>query len=104
MKDRAFAFLKQVRELWASLSTPKRLSLIVVTLAVVVGVLTFSILSTQKSYAYLFTDLSPEDAAAIAGKLKELKVPYRVDAAGTAIEVLDEHVHELRLDLAGQGL
>ncbi len=104
MKDRAFAFLKQVRDLWASLSTPKRLSLIVVTLAVVVGVLTFSILSTQKSYAYLFTDLSPEDAAAIAGKLKELKVPYRVDAAGTAIEVLDEHVHELRLDLAGQGL
>jgi flagellar M-ring protein FliF len=104
VKDRAFAFLKQVRDLWGSLSTPKRLSLIVVTLAVVVGVLTFSILSTQKSYAYLFTDLSPEDAAAIAGKLKELKVPYRVDAAGTAIEVLDERVHELRLDLAGQGL
>jgi flagellar M-ring protein FliF len=104
VKEKAFALLDQMRALWAALSTPKRISLIVVTLAVVVGVLTYSVLSTRQTYAYLFTELSPEDAAAIAGKLKELKVPYRVEAGGTAIEVVDERVHELRLELAGQGL
>ncbi|HKQ70252.1 MAG TPA: flagellar basal-body MS-ring/collar protein FliF [Polyangiaceae bacterium] len=104
MKEKGLALFNQLRELWGSFSTAKRVSLIVVTMAVVVGVLTFSFYSSRVSYAYLFTDLSPEDAASITSKLKELKVPYRVGAGGTAIEVPDEHVHEIRLDLAGQGL
>ncbi|HEY3595554.1 MAG TPA: flagellar basal-body MS-ring/collar protein FliF, partial [Polyangiaceae bacterium] len=52
---------------------------------------------------YLFTDLTQDDAAAMAAKLKELKVPYRVSQGG-AIEVPEERVHELRLEMAGAGL
>src|SRR5690349_4615665 len=102
--DKALALLKQLREMWGSMSNSKRISLIIVAVGVVALVLGISFLSSRQTYAYLFTELSPEDAAAITAKLKELKIPYRVDAGGTAIEVAEEKVHEVRLDLAGQGL
>ena len=104
MKDRALLLLKQLREMWAAMSTAKRLALVFVILTVTFGVLAYSVLSSQKTYAYLFTELSADDGAAIAAKLKEMKVPYRVAPGGTAIEVPEERVHELRLELAGSGL
>jgi flagellar M-ring protein FliF len=104
MKDRALLLLKQLRDMWAAMSTAKRLALVFVVLTVTLGVLAYSVLSSQKTYTYLFTELSPDDGAAIAAKLKEMKVPYRVAPGGTAIEVPEERVHELRLELAGSGL
>jgi flagellar M-ring protein FliF len=104
VKDVVFSLLRQGRDFWGSLSLVRRLSLVVVVVGVAVGVLGVSFLATQQTYTYLFTELTPEDAGAIAAKLKELKVPYRVGAGGGAIEVPEERVHELRLELAGQGL
>ena len=104
MKDVVLSLLRQARDFWVSLSLARRLSLVVVVVGVVVGVLAVSFVATQQTYTYLFTELTPEDASAIAAKLKELKVPYRVEAGGSAIGVPEERVHELRLELAGQGL
>jgi flagellar M-ring protein FliF len=104
LKDVVLSLLRQGRDFWASLSLARRLSLVVVVLGVVVGVLGVSLVATQQTYTYLFTELTPEDASAIAAKLKELKTPYRVEAGGRAIGVPEERVHELRLELAGQGL
>jgi len=104
VKDVVFSILRQARDFWVSLSLARRLSLVVVVVGVVVGVLGISFLATQQTYTYLFTEMTPEDASAIAAKLKELKVPFRVGAGGGAIEVPEERVHELRLELAGQGL
>src|SRR5438309_5485367 len=104
MGDKALLWVKQLKAMWDSLSLPKRLALFFGTVGVLVGVLLISVVSTRESYTYLFTDLSSEDAAAIAAKLKETKIPYRVEAGGTAVLVPEERVHELRLDMAGQGL
>ncbi|HMJ53513.1 MAG TPA: flagellar basal-body MS-ring/collar protein FliF [Polyangiaceae bacterium] len=104
MKDILLSLLRQGRDFWGSLSVVRRISLVVVVLGVGLGVLGISYLASQQTYTYLFTELTPEDAGAIAAKLKELKVPYRVGSAGGAIEVPEERVHELRLELAGQGL
>ncbi|HVY47462.1 MAG TPA: flagellar basal-body MS-ring/collar protein FliF, partial [Minicystis sp.] len=97
-------FLKQLAEFWATLSLVKRVSLVVATAAVLVGVLVAAEMSGRIEYSYLFTDLSTEDAAAIAEKLKAMKVPYRIQAGGTALEVPEERVHQLRLELASAGL
>ncbi|MBL9028131.1 MAG: flagellar M-ring protein FliF [Myxococcales bacterium] len=59
--------------------------------------------ATSEPYAVLFGRLSADDASAIAGKLKELKAPYKVTDGGT-IEVPESRVHELRLEVAGSGL
>jgi flagellar M-ring protein FliF len=104
MGDKALLWVKQLKAMWDSLSLPKRLALVFGTVGVLVGVLLISVISTRESYTYLFTDLSSDDAAAIAAKLKETKIPYRIEAGGTAVLVPEERVHELRLDMAGQGL
>ena len=102
--DKVRAFLKQLAEFWGTLSLVKRISLVVATAAVLIGVLSAAAMSGHVEYAYLFTDLSTEDAAAIAEKLKGMKVPYRIQAGGTALEVPEERVHQLRLELASAGL
>lgn len=98
------AFLQQAKDLYAKLTVAKRVALIGATVAVLAAVLAISAIGGHETYAYLFTDLSTDDAAAVSAKLKELKVPYRIEANGSAIEVPEERVHELRLELAGAGL
>ncbi|MFQ5779780.1 MAG: flagellar basal-body MS-ring/collar protein FliF [Nitrospiria bacterium] len=58
----------------------------------------------QPNYQILYSNLSSEDAGAVVTKFKELNVPYRLSSDGTAVLVPSERVHELRLQLAGQGL
>jgi flagellar M-ring protein FliF len=102
--DKLGAFFNPFIEFWRSLSLVKRVSLLVATGAVLVGVLSAAALSSHVEYTYLFTELSTEDAAAISEKLKGMKVPYRIEAGGTAIQVPEERVHQLRLELASTGL
>ena len=58
----------------------------------------------QPEMQVLFANLAPEDAGAIVEKLKEGKVPYEVGLGGTSLLVPSAQVHDLRLQLAGQGL
>lgn len=52
----------------------------------------------------LYTNLTSEDAASVVAKLKESHIPYELSADGTAVSVPAEKVHELRLQMASQGL
>jgi flagellar M-ring protein FliF len=98
------AFLKQVAAFWAGLSTPKRIALVGLTTLVLVVVLLGSYVGNRKNYAYLYTNLEPQDASAIVEKLKTTQVPYRIDPDGRAILVPEERVAPLRLELASSGL
>lgn len=60
--------------------------------------------STETSWTVLFSNLDRDDAAAVMAKLKEMKVPYRVEGDGNVIEVPQQSARELRLELAGSGL
>jgi flagellar M-ring protein FliF len=94
--------LEQIKKFWAGLSRAKKVALIVVTSTVLVGVVAVALLGSRVRYVPLYTGLSTEDSASIVAKLKEQKVLHRVTSTG--IEVPEEHVHELRLDLAAAGL
>jgi flagellar M-ring protein FliF len=63
-----------------------------------------SILSNRIDFRVLYSNLSDEDAAAIVAKLKELKVPYSIEAGGHSILVPTEKVYDTRLQLATSGL
>ncbi|HEY5956565.1 MAG TPA: hypothetical protein VIV60_08435, partial [Polyangiaceae bacterium] len=102
--DAVRAFLKQVATFWAGLSTSKRLALVGLTSLVLVAVLLGSYIGNRKSYAYLYTNLEPQDASSIVEKLKATQVPYRIDPDGRAILVPEERVAPLRLELASAGL
>jgi flagellar M-ring protein FliF len=55
-------------------------------------------------YRPLFTNLSPQDAAAVVRELEAQKIPYRLSKEGTTIEVPEEVLYRTRLELAGKGL
>lgn len=102
MADGNASIQEQVKKVWSGLSRVKRFALVAATLTVLLGVVAIALVGSRVNYAPLYTGLSTEDSAAIASKLKELKVPHRVTAGG--IEVPEENVPELRLELASAGL
>lgn len=74
------------------------------------GVIVFSVIlmsgimywSQREDLQVLYSNLGQEDAGQVVGKLREMKVPYRVE--GNAIYVPTARVYELRLELAAQGM
>lgn len=72
-----------------------------VTLAIAALIIAITLIQTP-TYHILFSNLSDEDAGIIVQKIKEQKIPYKVE--GNAIKVPVERVHDLRLQLASQGL
>jgi len=86
------------------LSRPAKIFIVstVLALAVAGGLIAFR--SSNPPYTVLYSNLERDDAAAVVAKLKEMKVPYRVEADGAVIEVPEAQARELRLELAGGGL
>src|SRR5208283_3766301 len=75
------------------------IAVIALTIALMAGILLWS---ERVDYQVLYSNLTQEDAGQVISKLKEMKVPYRVD--GNAIYVPNSKVYELRLELASQGV
>lgn len=103
----AFNFQEQLnrgREIIAG-AGPSKLAIGGIVLAAATAVLLFALFYTgEKPYGLLYSQLSPEDAGAITNELKTQKVPYKLAANGTAIEVPEELVSSTRIDLAVKGL
>ena len=98
------AAIALARGWFVSLSRPARLLLATTTaLAIAFGAFV-AFQKANEPYAPLFTQLERDDASAIVAKLKETKVPYRIEADGATIEVPESRARELRLELAGSGL
>lgn len=60
-------------------------------------------IATQGDYAVLYSDLASNDAAAVVQKLKDLKVPYKLEGNSISISPPSQ-IHELRLTLAAEGV
>jgi flagellar M-ring protein FliF len=59
--------------------------------------------ATAPEYSVLYSDLSSTDAGAVVQRLKEMKIAYRLDGNSISISPPSQ-VHELRLNLASEGL
>lgn len=58
----------------------------------------------RAEYSLLYANLADADSSAVVAKLKEQKVPYRLENQGRSILVPMDQVYEVRLALAGAGL
>lgn len=76
--------------------------------AVILGLLMFfifiSMRVTTPDMKVLYTELNPEDSASIAGKLEEMKIPYKISADGGRVMVGENDVGRARMSLAQEGL
>ena len=80
----------------------KKVSLLVLTGVALASLIFLFSWSQKPNYQILYTNVSEGDSGLMIQKLKELKVPYKVEGGG--ILVPSEKVYELRLQLAAQGL
>lgn len=108
MLSRTVAYVRghvaSARTKFGAMSKPARVMLLSTVAAAIIIVSYFGYHSTDTSWGTLFANLDREDASAVVAKLKEMKIPYRLEGEGTTIEVPQQRVRELRLELAGAGL
>src|SRR3569832_460503 len=71
-------------------------------LAVIIAASQFS--GSSGAYEYAFTTLPAEDSAEAAAQLKAAKIPFKLDAGGTALSVPASQDYDTRLMLAAAGL
>lgn len=82
----------------------RKLSLTAVVLLCLVFFAVIIVQTRSADYSLLYANLSSTDASAVIERLKEQKIPYRLEDGGKAIHVPVDKVYELRLELAGAGL
>lgn len=82
----------------------RKLSLLAVVLLCLVFFAVIILQARSADYSLLYANLSASDASAVLERLKEQKIPYRLEDGGKAIHVPVDKVYELRLELAGAGL
>lgn len=104
MSNKAADVAKQMSAVWSQLSLVKRVVIGLVTLGVLGAVLWISTAGSREPYAPLYAEIGTDDAAQVAQKLKELKVPFQVEGGGNTILVPESQVYTLRLELASSGL
>ncbi len=90
--------LNQIKE-WPLKKKVSLIAVIAMTIALMAGIMLWS---ERVDYQVLYSNITQEDAGQVVNKLKDMKVPYRVD--GNAIYVPGNKVYELRLEMAAQGL
>lgn len=98
---------KQLAELpqrLAALSTTARLALGLGVVALAGIAVAVAALGAAPEYQYAYTNLSTEDSAEIAARLKAAGVPFRLEAGGAALMVPPDKVYDARLLLAADGL
>lgn len=95
--------IEELRALWNRLPKPARI-LFILVIVVAVGASVTLGMYEKNNEQVLFSGLSQQDAAAIVEHLKGKKVSYSIRGDGGTILVPSELVHELRLELASQGV
>ncbi len=97
-------FLNQLTDIWARLDKAQRFSILLFGLVVLAGLGALIFFMNRVEYEVLYRDLNPEDAQAIAGKLKEEKKDFQVQGTSILVAAPKSEVDKLRLEVAGSGL
>ena len=110
-QPRVPASIEALKSAWAkvaafafALPKPAKIFAVTTVLAAIVIGAWLGLRTVYEPYSVLFSQLDDQDAAAVVAKLKELKVPYRINSERGSIDVPEARVHELRMELAGQGI
>jgi flagellar M-ring protein FliF len=98
------SFLGRVVEGFKSLSTFQRAVFMLAVGGGLLGTIVLVAWTNRPDYGVLYSNLSQSDAAAVVEKLRDMKIPYRLDAGGHSIMIPSEQIYDMRLQLATSGL
>ena len=98
------SFVNQLNEMWSRLLWNQRLIIILSGILGLALVGSFVYFMNRVEYETLYRDLNPEDAQAIATKLKEQKKDYLVQGTSILVAAPKTEIDKLRLEIAGSGI
>ncbi len=90
----------QFQDFFGSLSLAKRISILAALGIILLGMITMIFLANRTSWAPLYSNLEPGDAATIVEKLKENQIPFLLAPGGRTIMVEPSRVDQTRLTMA----
>ncbi len=100
--------ISQISTIWGKLSGAQKVviaSVLVLCLAGLVGLIVWSSSSGRPTgMVPLYSSLELEESGSIVDALREAKIQYQVENNGATILVPTEHLYEMRMQLAKQGL
>lgn len=96
--------MRQLTQNLTSVGFMKKLGLLVFLVASISGLVVVWLWAQKPELEVLYSNLSSEDAGAIVAKMKEAHIPYSFSADGSAVLVPSDKVHELRIQMASQGI
>jgi flagellar M-ring protein FliF len=96
--------MDQAKRLLESLTWKQILSILIVAGGVIAGLTAFSRWNRERDFRPLYSQLAPEDAAAVLAKVREGGSDFRLSENGTSVLVPSGRVAELRLQLAAAGV
>lgn len=88
----------------ARLSAGQKISALIGFAALLAVAAATYVWSKTPDYRVLFANLNDKDGGAVIASLAQMNIAYKMTEGGAAIMVPAEHVHDLRLRLASQGL
>jgi flagellar M-ring protein FliF len=94
----------KVKPWWNGLDSGARLQMAAMTIAFIVAlVVTFTFI-LKPTYETLYVGLDPAEAGQVVEKLKEDKIPYKLDSGGTTISIPRKDIYDVRLKMASEGI
>jgi flagellar M-ring protein FliF len=95
---------EQIGSILSRIPFQKKIAISLLLLLVIGGFFGMFMVGSKMEYQPLYGKLSSDDAATIVDKLKEQRVPFKIEGGGTMILVPADKVYDIRLSLAGLGL
>jgi flagellar M-ring protein FliF len=98
------AATEQIGSIFSRIPFQKKAAIGLLLLLVTGGFFGMFIVGSKMEFQPLFGKLSSDDAATIVDKLREQRVPFKIEGGGSMILVPADKVYDIRLSLAGLGL
>ena len=98
------SILENAKENFQRLTSIQRMGLLVLLALGIAAIPVLMLIGREPDMTVLFSNLEDADVQAIAGRLESQQIPFSMVGNGNTILVPNDRVHELRMQMAGEGL
>lgn len=95
--------VEQLTQAWQRMNLRQRMIVVGGTLAIIVGLITLTVIMSSTDYKTLMTGLEPEDAQTISQQLAAKKIDFKMSPDGRGIDVAADQLDQARMEVASQG-
>ncbi|MEN6384735.1 MAG: flagellar basal-body MS-ring/collar protein FliF [Phycisphaerales bacterium] len=97
-------FFQKLKVIWQNVNFVQRVFLLTIVLTFVIVSVVLTHWARRPDMRVLYSGLEAEEAAKIVEKISEKSIAYKLENGGTTIYVPKQHVSQLRLEMAKEGL